>query len=64
MKNVALKWNVSRNDQDSFALNSQLKAKEAIKKKVSSDKKIIVLGGDNYRIGMGGGAVSLSLIHI
>ena len=34
------------------------KRKEAIKKKVLSDKKIIVLGGDNYRIGMGGGAVS------
>ena len=34
------------------------KRKEAIKKKVSADKKIIVLGGDNYRIGMGGGAVS------
>ncbi len=34
------------------------KHKEAIKKKVLSDKKIIVLGGDNYRIGMGGGAVS------
>ena len=34
------------------------KRKEALKQKVTPDKKIIVLGGDNYRIGMGGGAVS------
>ena len=34
------------------------KRKEALKQKVTTDKKIIVLGGDNYRIGMGGGAVS------
>ena len=34
------------------------KRKEALKRTVSSDKKIVVLGGDNYRIGMGGGAVS------
>ncbi|MBC6409571.1 MAG: phosphoribosylformylglycinamidine synthase [Ekhidna sp.] len=34
------------------------KKKEAIKKEVSADEKIVVMGGDNYRIGMGGGAVS------
>lgn len=34
------------------------KKKEAIKKKVSAGEKIVVMGGDNYRIGMGGGAVS------
>jgi phosphoribosylformylglycinamidine synthase len=34
------------------------KLKEAQKKQVTADQKIIILGGDNYRIGMGGGAVS------
>jgi len=34
------------------------KRKEAIKKGVSPGEKIVVMGGDNYRIGMGGGAVS------
>ena len=34
------------------------KKKEALKKAVSSGEKIVVMGGDNYRIGMGGGAVS------
>ena len=34
------------------------KEKEALKKKVSAGEKIVVMGGDNYRIGMGGGAVS------
>lgn len=34
------------------------KKKEAQKKPVSADEKIVVMGGDNYRIGMGGGAVS------
>lgn len=34
------------------------KKKEAIKKKVKAGEKIVVMGGDNYRIGMGGGAVS------
>jgi len=34
------------------------KKKEALKKEVSAGEKIIVMGGDNYRIGMGGGAVS------
>ncbi len=34
------------------------KKKQAIKKKVGPDEKIIVMGGDNYRIGMGGSAVS------
>ncbi len=34
------------------------KRKNAIKKKVEAGEKIVVLGGDNYRIGMGGGAVS------
>ncbi len=34
------------------------KKKEAQKKKVNAGEKIVVMGGDNYRIGMGGGAVS------
>ncbi len=34
------------------------KKKEAQKKPVKAGEKIIVMGGDNYRIGMGGGAVS------
>lgn len=34
------------------------KKKEALKKPVIGGEKIIVMGGDNYRIGMGGGAVS------
>lgn len=34
------------------------KKKEALKKKVAAGEKIVVMGGDNYRIGMGGGAVS------
>ncbi|MFY0686849.1 MAG: phosphoribosylformylglycinamidine synthase [Cyclobacteriaceae bacterium] len=34
------------------------KLKEAKKQTVSPGEKIVVLGGDNYRIGMGGGAVS------
>lgn len=34
------------------------KKKEAQKKSVSAGEKIVVMGGDNYRIGMGGGAVS------
>lgn len=34
------------------------KKASASKKKVSPDEKIVVMGGDNYRIGMGGGAVS------
>ncbi|GMO36598.1 MAG: hypothetical protein Pg6B_07910 [Candidatus Azobacteroides pseudotrichonymphae] len=34
------------------------KRKDALKGKVKVGEKIIVLGGDNYRIGMGGGAVS------
>lgn len=34
------------------------KKKEALKKPVQAGEKIVVLGGDNYRIGMGGGAVS------
>ncbi len=34
------------------------KKKEAQKKPVRPGEKIIVMGGDNYRIGMGGGAVS------
>ncbi len=34
------------------------KKKNALKKQVLSGEKIIVLGGDNYRIGMGGSAVS------
>ena len=34
------------------------KEKETKKKKISDGDYIVVLGGDNYRIGMGGGAVS------
>lgn len=34
------------------------KHQDALKKEVSKGDKIVVLGGDNYRIGMGGGAVS------
>jgi len=34
------------------------KEKQAIKKTPSKDDKMIVLGGENYRIGMGGAAVS------
>ncbi len=34
------------------------KKADSIKKPVSSGEKIVVMGGDNYRIGMGGGAVS------
>lgn len=34
------------------------KKKEAQKKAVTAGEKIVVMGGDNYRIGMGGGAVS------
>lgn len=32
--------------------------RDAIKGEPTSDEKVIVMGGDNYRIGMGGGAVS------
>jgi phosphoribosylformylglycinamidine synthase len=32
--------------------------RDALKGKPEPDEKVIVLGGDNYRIGMGGGAVS------
>lgn len=34
------------------------KLKDSLKKKVGKDQHIIILGGDNYRIGMGGSAVS------
>lgn len=34
------------------------KLKDSIKKKVEANQKVVVLGGDNYRIGMGGSAVS------
>ncbi len=32
--------------------------RDALKGNVSSGEKVVVMGGDNYRIGMGGGAVS------
>ena len=32
--------------------------RDAIKGKVEAGEKVVILGGDNYRIGMGGGAVS------
>ena len=34
------------------------KLKNAIKQPVDVDQKVVILGGDNYRIGMGGSAVS------
>lgn len=34
------------------------KLKDGLKKKVQKDQTVVVLGGDNYRIGMGGSAVS------
>ena len=34
------------------------KLRDSLKKKVQKGQSIILLGGDNYRIGMGGGAVS------
>ena len=34
------------------------KEKDAIKGQVSAGEKIVIMGGDNYRIGMGGSAVS------
>ncbi len=34
------------------------KLKDGIKKKVEKDQTVVILGGDNYRIGMGGSAVS------
>ncbi len=34
------------------------KKANAIKKKVGTGEKVVILGGDNYRIGMGGSAVS------
>ncbi len=34
------------------------KAEQALKKEPKVDDKIVILGGDNYRIGMGGAAVS------
>jgi phosphoribosylformylglycinamidine synthase len=34
------------------------KEEDALKETVDPNEKIVVLGGDNYRIGMGGGAVS------
>lgn len=34
------------------------KVEQAIKDKPETDNKIVILGGDNYRIGMGGAAVS------
>lgn len=33
-------------------------AKDALKEEPQPDEKVVLLGGDNYRIGMGGGAVS------
>ena len=32
-ENVAEKWNITRDEQDNFALNSQSKVQDAIKKK-------------------------------
>ncbi len=37
-ENVAEKWNISRNEQDNFALSSQAKAQEAIKNKKFKDE--------------------------
>ena len=54
-------------DGDSFGFDKAImlaggigfgKLKTAIKEPVKSGQKIVVMGGDNYRIGMGGSAVS------
>ena len=47
-ENVAVKWNVSRKDQDNFALLSQLKAQEAIKNKKFLDEIIDTKIEDEY----------------
>ena len=47
-ENVASKWNVSRKDQDDFALLSQLKAQEAIKNKKFLDEIIDTKIEDEY----------------
>lgn len=46
-ENVAKKWNITREDQDNFALASQIKAQEAIKKKRFKDEIIQDLKTDN-----------------
>ena len=39
-ENVAEKWNISRKDQDNFAVSSQLKTQEAIKNKKFKEEMI------------------------
>ena len=46
-ENVAKKWNITRKDQDNFALSSQTKTQDAIKKKRFKDEIIQVLKNDN-----------------
>ena len=47
-ENVADKWNISREEQDSFAASSQLKAQEAIKNKKFRDEIIDELTEDEH----------------
>tara|TARA_B100001027_G_scaffold99886_1_gene68617 strand:+ start:7139 stop:8251 length:1113 start_codon:yes stop_codon:yes gene_type:complete len=43
-ENVAEKWGISRKDQDRFAISSQFKAQEAIKKNKFKEEMIDILG--------------------
>ena len=47
-ENVAEKWNISRKEQDAFAVSSQLKAQEAIKNKKFSEEIINNLLEDEH----------------
>ena len=47
-ENVAKKWNITREDQDNFALSSQTKAQNAIKKKRFKDEIIQGLKVNNF----------------
>ena len=45
-ENVAEKWNITRDEQDNFALNSQSKVQDAIKKKKFEDE---IIKNENYK---------------
>jgi len=47
-ENVADKWNISRKDQDAFAVSSQLKAQEAIKNKKFMEEIVDELSEDEH----------------
>jgi len=47
-ENVADKWNISRKDQDTFAISSQLKAEEAIKNKKFIEEIVDELSEDEH----------------